>query len=137
MLSTYYGGSLFFALSSLYPQHNWEFWRFDKIPQHVWQSDLSLLRQLVENKLAPKLNVEHIDDWLNVSTSSFIKAGGRAIIEHYGGIQNVLRLIYPEYPWDQMAHLKTPSRVKIAQTALRLGLPVSSTLHLSGATAQG
>ena len=45
-LINHFGGSLYNSLSIVYPEHEWQIWRFSSIPKYFWE-DKGMLRQSV------------------------------------------------------------------------------------------
>src|SRR5690242_10023870 len=48
LLNHYYGNSLSRALIEVYPQNNWQVWRFQAIPKGTWQ-DITVQRQFFDH----------------------------------------------------------------------------------------
>jgi hypothetical protein len=56
---------------NIYPEHNWQFWRFDTVPHKMWKDQKSL-RQFFD-WLAKELNVVDLKDWYKISKGEVIK----------------------------------------------------------------
>ena len=86
-------------LIKIYPNYPWEFEKF---------SDGIKSLKLIENqrklidKLFIKLNLKSVGDWLHISRESINQSGGNRLLYfiYKGDIQKMLKLIYPNYPWE-------------------------------------
>lgn len=100
LLSKYYQDSLIAALQDLYPQYDWEVWRFGKVPSNFWQD--------VDNQkrfwtlLGKKKGFKSFDDWYNISYEDIVQNGGATILKNYhsNSIAKALTAVYPEHTWD-------------------------------------
>ena len=62
-----YSGSLSKLLSSIYPEHNWQLWKFNQVPANWWINNAKLFME----KAARELNIKSLEDWYNVSREVF------------------------------------------------------------------
>jgi hypothetical protein len=72
-LLRYYNGSLIKALQTLYPDKEWLFWKFDKVPRNFWESKANQLKFL--KWVETVKNIRTLDDWYNVSGEDMIQVG--------------------------------------------------------------
>ena len=66
MLNTYYSGSLTKLLTTLYPQHSWLIWKFDRVPKDYWNNKTNQLKFM--NWVESELNIKHWKDWYKISS---------------------------------------------------------------------
>jgi hypothetical protein len=69
-----YSGSLGLALREVLPEHNWELWRFDKVPQAFWKVKHN--QRLYLEGLKQELKVKEMEDWLKVTMQDIERRGG-------------------------------------------------------------
>jgi len=93
---------------AVYHDHTWKVWKFIKPPVGWWQVTAMkfayrdaateiTIREWIES-LAEKFAIKSPEDWYRVSREQL----GAATIEHLdylGRLVNVLRRLYPDYPW--------------------------------------
>lgn len=98
-----------------YPEHCWYSWRFRHSPPNYWSSLASLAKQndpialtavrtYVEDELSSEYNVSSPEDWMKVlaDRSLISKELGPLAhrLAHFGGIIEVLRMLYTQYDWS-------------------------------------
>lgn len=64
------------ALKAIYPEHDWQEWRFGKVPRNFWD-DLANQKKFVED-VAKQLRVGELDDWFGVKAAD-IRAKGSSL----------------------------------------------------------
>src|SRR5690348_11404117 len=79
----------FRALTSAFPEHNWQAWDFARTPRSITQ-DKNTLQQYLRF-LEDKLQIKTMEDWYRVSMDQMKKLGGSHLILKNGGLSNVLR----------------------------------------------
>jgi hypothetical protein len=103
MLSNY-RTSFMRAVSSLYPEFDWEIWRF----QRVRWVDSSHHRKYFD-WVAEDFGVEMAEDWYKISLSDILHRDGAGIINIYGNSHSkALKNIYPEFDWEEWRFKNTP-----------------------------
>lgn len=109
---TYYGRSLYNALSYLYPHHTWLPWKFRHLPRD-WSSDLDNQRSYLEWARG-ELKLSNLAGWYSVKASVFRKVCGRSIIgpKYNDSLRNMLYSVYSEHPWEdsKFVHLNKPRK---------------------------
>jgi hypothetical protein len=93
VLKKYYGDSLVRALLTVYPDHNWLLWMFQRIPNGSMTST-----QLDHSFswFSKQLGIKTMDDWKYISVRDFYNLkGGRSILYYSGGLYNLLNRFYP------------------------------------------
>src|SRR4051812_13190607 len=61
ILNGYYKGSLYRALTSVYPDQKFDFWKFVRVPKHCWQ-DISSQKQFMDH-VEKILNMNSKENW--------------------------------------------------------------------------
>ncbi len=56
-----YGFSLYKALRSVYPHHQWESWKFCAVVKGYFDNDKNIIKFL--NSIAKELDIKSINDW--------------------------------------------------------------------------
>jgi hypothetical protein len=77
----HYDGCMVTMLKSVFPQQDWQPWRFAKKPNGVWKNEEN--RRQFFNWAAKKLNVSNWDDWFNYSKDHVIALGGGELMSTY------------------------------------------------------
>jgi hypothetical protein len=72
-MTKYYGNSMIRALSSVYPEHDWNGWKFRKAPTSFWHS-LEHRQQFFE-WAAHKLQITAPEDWYLVGSAQIHELG--------------------------------------------------------------
>src|SRR5690349_13904891 len=84
----------------MYPEHNWQSWRFtEQVPQFFWENQESH-RQFFD-WLGTQLGCKEMDDWYNVSVEDIYKHGGSGLLNDYynNSPSKALQTVYPEHQW--------------------------------------
>ena len=50
-----------------------------------------------------------MSDWYGVSQKDIGDRGGRGLFKQYASLYEVLKVIYPEYPWEAQQFVRMPS----------------------------
>jgi hypothetical protein len=61
MLENYYGGSLAVGLKAVYPDHEWQEWRFINAPRHFW-NDIANQRRYI-TWFEQEVGIKTLEDW--------------------------------------------------------------------------
>jgi hypothetical protein len=95
MMTSIYENSPSKALQTVYPEINWQIWRFEKVPNRFWDN-LANQRDYM-NWIANHLDIKCMDDWYKVSSVDVINMGERVVGKLYNNsIITALETIYPE-----------------------------------------
>lgn len=93
-----YGGSLYHALSAVYPDYKWLPWRFSKVPRGFWNSLDN--QKWYADWLGKLLGYTCMNDWYKLSTADITNNnGGGMFTLKYGTLFAMVKTIYPDYPW--------------------------------------
>lgn len=111
-LLTMYDSSLFKALQHLYPEHDWNPWKFSHGARKFWQSPRNQLAFF--DWCAKKLNVQKPEDWYSVSVEDIMRLGGTTLLVSYHGrsLRAALSAAYGSHVfelWHQKKEIKTLS----------------------------
>lgn len=99
-----YGGSLHTLLSSVYPEHKFDPWKFRQVSVSAGAAISSSpdgWRRFCD-EIAGYLQLERLEDWYRVSRPQ-LRSDRRiktSLIKKAGGLYNLLTMAYPEHPWD-------------------------------------
>jgi hypothetical protein len=99
-------GSLFAALKTFYPHHNWDPLRFSVVPKGYW-SDEKAQKDALE-RLGRQLGVKELDDWYAVSSEVYSQL---SFVGNYyrGSLFDVLKKFYPQHNWDPLRFSRVPN----------------------------
>jgi hypothetical protein len=119
----HYKGCLSKALETLYPELDWQPWKFvGGVPKRFWRSVSNVEKYM--RWLETELNVVTLDDWYKVSNDqikkksgmycgtrgvSHSKVGGK-LLTQFGSLCDILQKIYPTHSWDTKNFSKRGSK---------------------------
>jgi len=94
----FYRGSFREALISIFPEHDWQLWRFSTAPRHYW-NNLQNQRNFLE-WIEKEFKIKNLDDWYEVTREGLISRGAYSLISLYGqSLMKTLIAFYPEHKW--------------------------------------
>jgi hypothetical protein len=87
---------------TVYPTHNWDVWRFHRVPRDYWDpATLSAQDALKYTEaLAGEMSVDELEDWYRVSVAQLSAAPMSIPPAKYGGLIAVLQKAYPDHSWN-------------------------------------
>jgi hypothetical protein len=95
-LLTHYGGSVSRALKAVYPEHQWQFWKFSTVPAGEWDEISN--QRLYMDWYAKEYGVKTPLDWFKVSASEVYRRQGRGLLAIYDdSMVKAVQSVYPEY----------------------------------------
>ncbi len=102
ILVNYYSNSLSTALQSLYPQYDWQPWKFvnTHLPPHYWK-DLNNQKSYIQwlsNQLS--ISSASLDDWYRISLQDIHSKGGGDALQSFQHLIEMLQAVYPDHPWQ-------------------------------------
>eukprot|EP01114_Cavostelium_apophysatum_P023578 TRINITY_DN8925_c0_g1_i1.p1 TRINITY_DN8925_c0_g1~~TRINITY_DN8925_c0_g1_i1.p1 ORF type:complete len:571 (+),score=118.79 TRINITY_DN8925_c0_g1_i1:92-1804(+) len=89
-----YGRSLIRLLKDVYPQFDWKFWRFDRVPPGYWFIE-SFQRQFLDD-FAQRYMIKNDEDWYAIHALDISKNGGGYLIQIFGSHRRALVSILKE-----------------------------------------
>jgi hypothetical protein len=98
IVSCYYGGSLANTLSSIYPQHSWYPWKFQRVEYRFWENKDNQKRFI--HWLSKELQIFHLEDWYRVSLKDIQRVAPTTLFIYQKGLATVLSDLYPQHPWE-------------------------------------
>lgn len=119
----YFGGSLRRAIVETYPEHQWKPWRFTRASDSWWSDIIARFTVAVNGSTEPEqlaavkcvkefvedtardCSVTRLEDWYLVDQDTMGVHRWRKLRE-LGGLEVVLRHIYPNHPWDSVQFAK-------------------------------
>lgn len=93
-----YNDSPMKAITTIYPEHNWQFWKFSRVGKGTW-NDSNNVKQFLE-WAAKELRLSSLEDWYNVTQTQLQELSFGGILRQYGTLGDVLKKAYPDYHWD-------------------------------------
>ena len=88
----FYSGSIQ-ALMSVYPEYNWQIWKFKHIPSTLWKSQKTQ-RQFFES-LAKKLSISKPSDWGRITLVKVREHGGGTVLNIYNGsLHRAIKILF-------------------------------------------
>eukprot|EP01114_Cavostelium_apophysatum_P024131 TRINITY_DN9358_c0_g1_i1.p1 TRINITY_DN9358_c0_g1~~TRINITY_DN9358_c0_g1_i1.p1 ORF type:complete len:418 (+),score=72.81 TRINITY_DN9358_c0_g1_i1:58-1311(+) len=131
-------GSLCRLLISVYPEHPWEEFKFNR--HRKWE-DTENVRRCVGN-LEKELGIQKVDEWRDylvskVRTSALLShsATYQSLAHQFGGLLGILLKAYPEHDWsDPSSSTAGPSPVKTQYylfDMLKSVLPKDTDVHFN------
>jgi hypothetical protein len=100
LLALFYQDSMLNALVDLYPQYEWEPWRFSKVPSNFWQDIEN--QKLFWISLGKKKGFSKMESWYAITPDDVLKHGGITILKNYhrNSLAAALTAAFPEHNWD-------------------------------------
>jgi hypothetical protein len=96
-----FGKSSTQMLKHFHPTHTWHEWRFGRVSSGFWYSEEG---KVALRKLLEQIRIDRgflsLEDWYRVSSIQSREMHLSHIIEQYGGLVSMLRVIYPEHSWS-------------------------------------
>jgi G:T-mismatch repair DNA endonuclease (very short patch repair protein) len=92
VLTNYFRGSMMDLLSCLFPEYNWQFWKFTKAPQSVWCYVTNILKFLKE-----ELYIEKAEDLYKFNISDMPSGISNRFLTMF----DFAKHIYPSVEWDK------------------------------------
>ncbi len=86
-------------LSEVFPEHNWEQWRFTRVSK-ASMKDKEILVESVK-KAEVSLNIKEPKDWYRVSMEQIRGIDLNKIFIRHGGLIASLKKVYPDMEWDE------------------------------------
>lgn len=81
-------------ISSVFPNVD----DFKKIKRD-WNK-IEVVENFIDKICKKELNIKEMKDWYKISRKQISNLGGSGLLLKYGGLINVLSIIYPEYEWE-------------------------------------
>lgn len=117
-----HGGSLWKTLRFAFPAHNWEPWRFRKLPQRYWDShgiaSPEFRSYMLEYLGQSKLRLQTVADWYRVSERQLQELSASVVISRFGGLSTILPILLPSHSWDP-ARFSSKGKKSIQRQLLR------------------
>jgi hypothetical protein len=123
-----FSGSLVLLLKDAYPEHTWNEWRFSFPQRKLWSEQSGSIKRYLE-WAAPQLGVVAMDQWYLVEKrqlaslkgsfrhqhaeappSNVNGLGKRYVVDNYGSMHDILKLAYPDHPWEAWRFSRSSSR---------------------------
>ena len=114
-----YNHSPYQLLTSLYPDHEWLFWKFTVAPNNSWDSKENQLKYM--GWLGEQFRYNTTEDWYKITQNDFQGNYGSGFLKNYNNSPyQLLKCIYPEYEWLFWKFSQAPSGLwKIKENQLK------------------
>eukprot|EP01122_Echinamoeba_exundans_P013192 TRINITY_DN5720_c0_g1_i1.p1 TRINITY_DN5720_c0_g1~~TRINITY_DN5720_c0_g1_i1.p1 ORF type:complete len:311 (+),score=40.76 TRINITY_DN5720_c0_g1_i1:75-1007(+) len=101
-IQNYCGGSFVNALKETYPAHEWQEWRFAKVPKGFWK-DLDN-RKRYFNWVGQQLKLQTREDWYGVTYNQVAGLGANGILQsqYNSSLSEALADVYPDHAWSSI-----------------------------------
>ncbi len=73
----------FSALNIAFPGYQWQAWKFDKIPNGLWE-DMDYQREFL-SCIAKEFDIINPQDWQKISVRTIKRSGGSGLLNYYDG----------------------------------------------------
>ena len=87
-------------LAAVYPEYDWQPWKFKKHPQNLLRDETVALKLL--RFLENSLQIKEPRDWYRVSLDQLRDLGVSKLFRSHG-LVNLLRRFYPDVAWNEQA----------------------------------
>jgi hypothetical protein len=85
-------------VQNIYDHITWLPWKFRKVTNGFWNNEENVIQfvQWATNERG----IQHWEGWYNISEYNIMEMGGATLLKKYGSLPNLMRFVYPQYPWD-------------------------------------
>jgi hypothetical protein len=98
LLEAHHNHSPSHALMEIYPDTEWQLWRFGRAPHNFWEN-LDNQRSYLQ-WLEDEWKIDCPSDWYFFTKDQVSAYMGGALINQYGSLGNLLKFHYPNFEWD-------------------------------------
>jgi hypothetical protein len=107
LLKQKYNGSPSYALKIIYPEIDWQVFRFHSVPKDYW--NYREHRRKYFDWIADMLSISLSEDWYNITYEQIVSLKGRGLLGYYNGSHaSALMDIYPETDWQPWRFQRLP-----------------------------
>jgi hypothetical protein len=108
ILNEYYDNSLQTALQDVYPEHDWQPWRFKTVARKTWSFFPNQHKFL--QHVAKQRSFQSLDDWYDVTATDIDSYNGSGLLAMYNNsLFELLQANFPEHPWDSSKFVRCNS----------------------------
>ena len=99
MLTHQYNSGVYNMLVDIYPENDWKFWKFKKVPNGMWNNPQRQQEYL--QWFEQVMNIQSPSDWYHVNADDFAKNHGKSLLfsQFNGSPKQVAESMYPDYEW--------------------------------------
>lgn len=95
-----FAGSHIQLLTHVYPDYNWQLWKFSRCPKSFWE-DVKNQRNFMD-WIAQQKNFTSMDDWYKLTYNDLKSmGGGTLLIKYNSSVIQLLMGVYPEFDWKR------------------------------------
>jgi hypothetical protein len=105
--SKQYSGSPSLLLATVYPEYNWEPWKFVKVPKNMWKDEKTA--KLYLESAGKQLGIKGLNDWYKLLSES----------HEIKDLPQLLSVAYPDYNWEFKSQKNYGFWVKKSQYLLK------------------
>eukprot|EP01125_Pyxidicula_operculata_P020777 TRINITY_DN7777_c0_g1_i1.p1 TRINITY_DN7777_c0_g1~~TRINITY_DN7777_c0_g1_i1.p1 ORF type:complete len:419 (-),score=47.22 TRINITY_DN7777_c0_g1_i1:95-1351(-) len=99
-LLSLYSHSVYVLLKNVYPEVDWDPWKFKRVPKHIIWSNPDFVREYIL-KIKDHFNVVDKNDWYRISRLQLIKNKYGRLLMEFGNLGKALKFVYPNEEWNQ------------------------------------
>ena len=105
LLVYYYENDIQKLLSSIYPDHHWNFINLNQEKRSKTSSSPFKSiegQQIFMDNLYKIFGLNSLEEWKNIQIVQIIREGGESLISYYyaNNMKNLFKKVYPNYPWE-------------------------------------
>ena len=101
-----YDNSLFKCLKSVYPDYDWLPWKFRNKYDFFEENEENA--KVFLDWVQKNQRMKDLSGWYQMPYSTFRELGGGPLLNKHGSLYNLLKTVYPEYPWIAWKFPKVP-----------------------------
>eukprot|EP01122_Echinamoeba_exundans_P005105 TRINITY_DN15281_c0_g1_i1.p1 TRINITY_DN15281_c0_g1~~TRINITY_DN15281_c0_g1_i1.p1 ORF type:complete len:579 (-),score=58.97 TRINITY_DN15281_c0_g1_i1:528-2264(-) len=100
LLMRYYKGSLPHTLKSVYPEHEWHWWKFRQVSARYW-SVKENQREFVDwvARQVPDFDPSKPSTWIALDAEKMKELGGATLLEQFGSVEKLMENLYQATSW--------------------------------------
>jgi hypothetical protein len=122
LFRNYFGDSLIQALKKVYPDFQWQSWKFSKVHRGFWKDSKNTDEYM--SWMQDQLGITDLKDWNDVTNSQFRALKGGTLVQRNRGILSFLSKRFPEQEFtDHPLNLPVSKSQKFLFKSIKLLFP--------------
>lgn len=99
LLRSHYDSSQYKMLRKVYPEHDWQPWKFKRLPAKIGKDQEAMEKAIAF--VEKEKRIQKPEDWYRISLADLMEVGVLSLITQVGGLCEALRMCRPDFPWEE------------------------------------
>jgi len=110
------------AIANIYPEHDWELWKFDPIPKGFWDNQQNHKKFM--DWVTKQLGITDMKDWYYIKHSQLIQYNALPLLGYYNNsVMTAVTEIYTDHQWDMVEFEKAREAMRQAEYPMGSTMP--------------